>query len=213
MFTFDNNTNPNFLNFRRYYKYLFINEKVTEKEKKKKEERRIDLEQHREKRKTETTSDVIQYGFAHNFMLRRVSNIHINHFHHWNSLKALLFGNKIIYDCSYDSHMSSMEARSCAKQINESYAVNRAHNYPFEIYLTNVNPNGVMMETLYRQIPTLYEKDFPITVSEKSYLELFERSKLCYLSSNAPTTLEEYDHETIYIIGAFVDKVCLFHLD
>ncbi|XP_058802048.1 mitochondrial ribonuclease P protein 1 homolog [Phymastichus coffea] len=191
---------------RKFYKYCFINEKLEERDKKYKEERRLELQQIREERKYATPSEGIQYGFADNFMLRRISNTYINQHLQWNLLRALMFGNKLVFDCSYDNYMSILEAKSCAKQLNESYAANRIHHYPFEIFLTNVNRNSKTIDTLHRYIPILYEPDFPFTITEKSYLELFDRSKLCYLSSNAPSVLEEYDPETIYIIGAFVDK-------
>lgn len=73
--------------------------------------------------------------------------------------------------------------------------------------------NGPLIEKLTRYIPTLLDDDFPINIRSESYLDIFDDSKLIYLSPNAPTNLHRYDADTIYILGAYVDKVKLlrFH--
>lgn len=45
-----------------------------------------------------------------------------------------------------------------------------------------------------------------ITVTPKSYLDLFPREKIVYLSPHSKKDLIEYDHDAIYIIGGIVDK-------
>ena len=41
----------------------------------------------------------------------------------------------------------------------------------------------------------------------KSYLDLFPKEDLVYLTPNAPDFMTEYDPHKIYIIGGLVDKV------
>ena len=142
-------------------------------------------------------------------MLRRITDPTMNHLWNWNTIKAIMYGNKIVFDCSYEKYMNPMEIKSTAKQIMESYACNRVHNYPFEILLCNIDMQGELIDRLNRFLPNIFDDDFPMTISSKSYLEHFEKSKLVYLTANSNVELVEYDHNSIYIIGAYVDKVKL----
>lgn len=183
-------------------------EKQQEKRKQEQEENHIKLLQAREERKNRVFEpNEIIYGVGHNSMFRRFVERTMNHLWNWNCLRSIMYGNKIVFDCSYEPYMKPQEIKSCAKQIMESFAINRIHNYPFEIYLCNANLSGQLIERLTRFIPCLFDNDFPMTVTSKSYLELFERDSIVYLTSNAPKTLETFDPDSIYIIGAYVDKV------
>ena len=57
-----------------------------------------------------------------------------------------------------------------------------------------------------RGIPNLEEPSCLIHVSEKSYLDLFPKERLVYLSYNAEDTLMKFNPDDIYIIGGLVDK-------
>lgn len=65
------------------------------------------------------------------------------------------------------------------------------------------------MRALHRHIATLHEPGFPLNLHEQSYLDLFPKNQLVYLTPNCREELQVYDHDTIYIIGAIVDKVSL----
>ena len=47
-----------------------------------------------------------------------------------------------------------------------------------------------------------------MTFSTESYLSLFPRSSLVYLSPDAGEEMLEFDPTAIYIIGGFIDKFC-----
>lgn len=53
----------------------------------------------------------------------------------------------------------------------------------------------------------MYEPWFPLNVHECSYLDLFPKQQLCYLTPHCREELLEYDPDTTYIIGGIVDKV------
>jgi ribonuclease P protein 1 len=55
-------------------------------------------------------------------------------------------------------------------------------------------------------IPTLYDSDFPINITEKSYLDIFPKEDIVYLTPHCREELREFDHDAVYIIGAMVDK-------
>lgn len=121
--------------------------------------------------------------------------------------RAMQFGEKIILDCSYDKHMNTREAVNCAKQLMFCFAENRISDEPFDLYFCNANMNGVTMKYLKKHIPTMLESYFPLHVTEKSYLDLFPKEKLVYLTPHCKTDLTEYDSDSIYIIGAMVDTM------
>jgi ribonuclease P protein 1 len=154
-------------------------------------------------------SDNIKYGIGNNFMIRRITPTTMNKLYLWNCLKGHMFGNKIIFDCSYGNFMSLHETRSCARQFLECYSANRHHNFPFDIYMCNVDTSSEFIQHLYKFIPTLFDDDFPINISTKSFVELFDKKQLVYLSSNSNIEMVKYDPNAVYIIGAFVDKVNL----
>ncbi|KAJ8669040.1 hypothetical protein QAD02_000299 [Eretmocerus hayati] len=195
---------------KRYYTFLFKKEMKRIHRKEDQQARQIGLEEVMAERALQSSTDddtgPLVYGFGYNFLLRRVNEAAMNHLYNWNSLRATMFGNKLVFDCSYEKYMSAPELSSCIKQISQSFCINRMHNYPLDIALCNLNPDGQMAEKLLHCIPTLYTNDFPWTVTSKSYLDIFDHSQLCYLTSNAPNAVEVYDPETVYIIGAYVDK-------
>ncbi|XP_014230591.1 mitochondrial ribonuclease P protein 1 homolog [Trichogramma pretiosum] len=191
---------------RKFFNYLFIIEKQKEKRQMEKLQNMAELELVREERAKREVSNEIVYGFGANFLLRRISDATMNHMYNWNVHRASMFGNKLVYDFSYEKLMTNFELKSCAKQIMESFAVNRIHNYPFEMTFCNVNMNGPLFERVMRFMPHILDDDFPIRVEEKSYLDLFDKSQVVYLSSDAPTMMEKYDPESIYIVGAYVDR-------
>ncbi|OXU26924.1 hypothetical protein TSAR_005571 [Trichomalopsis sarcophagae] len=192
---------------KKYLDYLFVIEKQQEKRKQEQEENNIKLEQVREERKNKVQDpNEIIYSIGNNSMFRRFVERTMNQLWNWNCLRSIMYGNKIVFDCSYEPYMKPQEIKSCAKQIMESFAINRVHNYPFVIYLCNANLSGPLIERLTRFMPTLFDDDFPMVVTSKSYLELFGRDSIVYLTSNAPKMLETFDPDSVYIIGAYVDK-------
>lgn len=67
---------------------------------------------------------------------------------------------------------------------------------------------GRDMETmLHKYIPTMYEKEFPMNIHENSYLDLFPKQKLVYLTPHCREEMDTFDHDAVYIVGAIVDKV------
>jgi ribonuclease P protein 1 len=63
-----------------------------------------------------------------------------------------------------------------------------------------------MIQALLQRIPILYEPQYALNVTEKSYLDIFPREKLVYLSPHARDELMSFDEDEIYIVGAMVDK-------
>lgn len=154
--------------------------------------------------------DKIEYNLSLNSMFMRIYPSTMNRLYNGNVMSSMIHGNKLIFDCSYDTWMGPKEIMSCARQITESFTKNRHHDRPFHVHLYNAHKESKLILQLHKYIPTLFEDDYPITISEKSYLEEFDKDKLCYLTPHCRTDLTYYNPDMTYIIGAFVDKVCLF---
>ena len=117
------------------------------------------------------------------------------------------FGQKMVLDCSYDKFMTKREAVNAAKQLMLCFAENRVHKDPFDLYFCNANFNAPTMQYLHKHIPTMMEPHFPLNVHECSYMDLFPKEQLVYLTPHCNNDLEEFNHDHIYIIGCMVDKI------
>jgi mitochondrial ribonuclease P protein 1 len=87
------------------------------------------------------------------------------------------------------------------------FAENRFHNDPFDLYFCNANMNGAVMKQLQRNIPTMREPWFPLNVHTESYLDIFPKENLVYLTPHCRNDLMEYNPDDVYIVGAMVDKI------
>ncbi|PNF33620.1 Mitochondrial ribonuclease P protein 1-like protein [Cryptotermes secundus] len=188
---------------RKYLSYLFGVEKKQENRKKKKDEAKQKRE---DAMNTAPENTHIRYGLGHNTILIRVYDNTINHFYHSRLIQAMQFSQKLVIDCSYDSHMTSREAQNCGKQLMLMFSDNRIHDNPFDLYLCNARRESNTIKQLVKCIPTIYDLDFPINITEKSYLDLFPKENIVYLTPHCREDLREFDHDAIYIIGAMVDK-------
>lgn len=121
-------------------------------------------------------------------------------------------GQKVVIDCSYEEHMVFRETINAAKQMTFVFGDNRLHKDPFDIHLCNVKYDGDFMGQLRRNIPSLDEPWFPLNIHSQSYLDLFPKEKLVYLTPHCRAELTEFDHDAIYIVGCMVDKVSYLSL-
>lgn len=181
-----------------------------------------------EKPQNETFEEFVsKYDLQHNNIFLRFYETTMNQFYNNRLIHAMQFGQKLIVDCGYDKDMIPRENKLCAKQLMMLFGENRLHDGrfckfyllskhilmvtdPFDLYYCNAHPDSVLMQYLHGHIRTMYEPWFPLNICKESYLDLFPKEKLVYLSPHCREELLEYDHDSIYIIGAIVDKVLFF---
>jgi len=191
----------------KHLKFLHMNEMIRLKEKAKKEAKRIAkaafLAELADKPKEE---DHMNYGLGKNTLFLRKYDSSIDHFHNTKCIQAQIFDNPLIFDMSYNQHMTAMEQNNTAKQLMLSFSDNREHDQPFPLLFCNADPESKTMRMLHKLIPPIYQPDFPINLTSKNYTDLFPRDKLVYLTPHCKTELTHYDSDAIYIIGALVDK-------
>ncbi|XP_034937073.1 mitochondrial ribonuclease P protein 1 homolog [Chelonus insularis] len=185
---------------KRYLDFLFGIEK-------KKENRKMKIKEAELPQEQSNIPNYLQYKLGCNSPFLRYRETNINKLYNWNLMKAMMYGQKVIMDCGFEENMKRAEVKNCARQLMLAFATNRVHPNPLDITFCNINKNGLLYEELLSYIPTMNDSNFPLTVSEQSYLDLFDRDKLVYLTPDSNDTLERYDYDSIYIIGALVDKV------
>ncbi|XP_047525609.1 mitochondrial ribonuclease P protein 1 homolog [Pieris napi] len=189
-----------------YLSYLWKNEMSKINQKARKEARRRELDEMDEEEVKEYPDDLL-YGIKHLSLFLRIRDQSINNFDNYRALQALTYGQSVIIDCSYEEHMVNREILNAAKQLTYVFGDNRLHKEPFNLHLCNVNKEGKFMEQFKKNVPSLEEPWFPLNIHTKSYLDLFPKDKLVYLTPHCREELTYFDHDAVYIIGCMVDKM------
>lgn len=191
--------------YRKYLIYLWTKEKSGISQKAKKERKKAEWLA----KKAELVEDTgeIKYGLAHNSLFLRIYPSSINHYQNAKLMQAIMFEPKVVFDCGYDSYMNMFETHNCAKQLTIAFATNRSHVNPMCLYFCNMDKEGALMRHVQRNMPNALDDDFPAFITSQSYLDLFPKEKLVYLTPHCRMDLNEYDADTVYIVGAMVDKV------
>ncbi|KAM0734940.1 Mitochondrial ribonuclease P protein 1-like protein [Formica fusca] len=192
---------------KKYLYYLWCNETHKKNEKMRKELKKAKWHAEKAEAEVQQTKDTgkIKYGLTYNSIFMRINSTTMNHYYNAKLMQAIMFAPKVVFDCSYESYMNFHQIHNCAKQLTLSFANNRAHVDPMCLYYCNLNKDGLLMEYFQRNIPTLLNDDFPAIVTSQSYLDLFRKDQLLYLTPHCKTDITEYDPDTVYIIGAMID--------
>jgi tRNA (guanine9-N1)-methyltransferase len=106
---------------------------------------------------------------------------------------------RIIVDCSFEQLMQDNDISHLCKQLQFCYAANRRLKSPLQFYITDYKSK------LKTMLDRMGGSNWDIHRSEESYLKLFsneiEKGNVCYLTSDSPNELEEFDENKVYIIG------------
>ncbi|KAF9801597.1 hypothetical protein SFRURICE_015091 [Spodoptera frugiperda] len=189
-----------------YLRYLFKTEKSRENFKAKKEAKKLSNPVIKPEDSKENEDDLL-YGIQHQTLFLRIRDQSINQFDNYRALQALTYGQSVVIDCSYEDYMVYKEAVNAAKQLTYVFGDNRIHKEPFNLHMCNVNMGGHFMKQMRKNIPSLDEPWFPLNIHTESYLDVFPKEKLVYLTPHCREELSKFDHDAVYIIGCMVDKV------
>jgi len=111
---------------------------------------------------------------------------------------------KVVIDCGYVDMMTAKEVCKLTMQIGRSYGINKKMGQPFELYLSRLSRDGVILRECQRQLMGF--DSFPIIQSDKHPCELFDHNKLIYLTPDAKNELLTLEQDKVYIIGGLVDE-------
>nr|XP_018901244.1 PREDICTED: mitochondrial ribonuclease P protein 1 homolog [Bemisia tabaci] len=195
---------------RNYLKYLLMKERFKESEARKKLSKRAALEEFKAQRKEnpeEDSGEKLVYNLSNTSLFLRIYDSTIDRFNNLGLHLASMYAPTIIMDCSYDADMSHRETQAAVNQITQGFGEHRKHLCPSNFVFCNYKKEGKMATKLLQSVPCLYDPEYPFEFTSKSYLDLYPRDKLVYLTPHCRNELTTINIDDIYIIGAMVDMV------
>ncbi|KAB7494199.1 Mitochondrial ribonuclease P protein 1-like protein, partial [Armadillidium nasatum] len=147
----------------------------------------------------------IEYGLWKNTMFAKSNNVHFKTLLNYKLVNAMIFNQPLVIDMDFFDHMERREISSLSEQLSNSFSCNRLSSDPFNLTLCNVDFESQKFQSIHKQMPNIISPSFPMNITSKSYLDIFPKEKLVYLTPNAKDEMMEFDHEAIYIIGGLVD--------
>jgi mitochondrial ribonuclease P protein 1 len=143
---------------------------------------------------------------GHNTFQRR-PNVQFQRLFYRNNLLSSIINNAphIVLDFRYvDNSIRQYQIiKSIWRQTYEIISINRKSREPFQLHFCNYN-KSFEHHKLYGNFSALDEN--LIFETEKSYIDIFPKEKLVYLSRDAKHTMKYFDPDKIYIIGMMIDQ-------
>ncbi|CAG2100357.1 unnamed protein product [Medioppia subpectinata] len=143
----------------------------------------------------------IVYGLWHNSLFTRISPANIRRYSVHRLRSAALFGQNIVFDLSCDPQMSQTNCAKKLRQLVNAYQTNRfSFSQPFNLHFANIDYKSMVWDAVQENQLVANYPHFLSAFTPKSYLDLFDRKDLVYLSPKADRDLE-YESNKTYIIG------------
>ncbi|XP_041793323.1 tRNA methyltransferase 10 homolog C-like [Chelmon rostratus] len=195
---------------KKYLKHLALRERHKEvrkeKKQKKKEEREASMNQNKAKdSNAEEGNDQRERELKNTFLLQ-FWNRSVDTQHAWRSAQAMVFGQPLVFDMSYESNMVRQEVENTVRQLVEAEGWNRRATDPFHLHFCNLQPKGAYMQQLLKRYGAEAWDNLLVTSTDHQHVDVFPREKLVYLTADSRNVLHTFDHSKVYIIGALVDR-------
>lgn len=108
----------------------------------------------------------------------------------------------VAIDLSFDDLMTDKDLSSCASQLLRVYTTNRRAKRPIPIYFTGLDEGAKLYEKLQKNDGW---RNWDVQVHKKSFMELFDKDKIIYLTSESENVLDVFEKDSVLIIGGLVD--------
>ncbi|CAL9701523.1 unnamed protein product [Knipowitschia caucasica] len=188
---------------KKYLKYLAIREGHKKSKKEKQQKKKAYRESLLEQRSEMDGDD--QKEFKNSLILQFWSRS-LDKVLAWKSAQAMVFGQPLIFDMSYEGNMSNREIENTVSQLMEVEGCNRRAADPFHLHFCNLQPNSYYEQQLHKRYGEETWERLLVTSTDKQHCEVFPREQLVYLTADSPNVLRTFDHSKVYIIGALVDR-------
>jgi len=109
---------------------------------------------------------------------------------------------KVVIDCSFDNLMDQKDICRLGQQIQFAYSSNRRAENPLQFYVTGLNS---VSKTRERLESVGDYQGWDVHFKSESYLDVFGKSNVVYLSAESSNVLNELQEDKAYIIGGLVD--------
>eukprot|EP00039_Didymoeca_costata_P006475 m.90551 g.90551 ORF g.90551 m.90551 type:complete len:300 (-) comp13271_c0_seq7:1260-2159(-) len=116
-----------------------------------------------------------------------------------NRPKAVKTKQRVAIDLDYENYQTPDDSKKLMNQVIRCYSENRKLEKGLDYYLTSLT--GRCREKFVQQNGSQWDLEH----HEKSYLEVFNKEELVYLSSESENVLLELDDSKVYVIGGLVD--------
>uniref|UniRef100_H0Y1B7 tRNA methyltransferase 10 homolog C n=2 Tax=Otolemur garnettii TaxID=30611 RepID=H0Y1B7_OTOGA len=186
---------------KKYLKYLYVKEKLKKANKIKKEMKAAARVEFKNKLLETSEADKQQQ----NFLFLRLWDRNMDMAMGWKGAQAMQFGQPLVFDMVYENSMKRKELQNAVSQLLESEGCNRKDVDPFHIYFCNLKIDGAYQRELIKRYGEKWDK-LLITATEKSYVDLFPKDSIIYLTADSPNVMTTFKHDKIYIVGSFVDR-------
>ncbi len=112
---------------------------------------------------------------------------------------------KLVLDFQFHEFNSFKAMRSLVKQFVHLYSDLAEDDHAFQIHFCNFDEKTNPFKKFF-DVLSIDLNRFVVHSTPKSYLELFPKNKLRYLSPNSKSELVEFDPDHVYIIGMLQDN-------
>lgn len=191
---------------KKYLKYLAIRENFKLNRNKKQQQKKAEKEAALKERR-ETEDEDGEHGLrAKNTFFLKFWTRSLDRLLNWRAANAMVFGQPLVFDMSYDAIMSRQEVKNTVSQLLKVEGLNRRSVDPFHLHYCNLQPGGAYERELLQQYGTEAWERMLITATERQHVDLFPRERLVYLTADSPNVLRAFDSSKVYIVGALVDR-------
>ncbi|KAI8640062.1 guanine-N1-methyltransferase [Parasitella parasitica] len=101
--------------------------------------------------------------------------------------------------------MAEDEHLSYVKQLGYTYGKNKVAPKAMKLTLTSID--DTLKDILDEKLPTWHQwKEDKVSINSESYMDIFDKDSLVYLSADSDNVIEKLEEGKNYIIGGIVDK-------
>ncbi|XP_072322009.1 tRNA methyltransferase 10 homolog C [Eucyclogobius newberryi] len=190
---------------KKYLKFLAIKEGHKKSRKEKQQRKKAEREQRAEV-EGDGESDAQKEPELKSSLILQFWSRSLDKFLAWRSAQAMLFGQPLIFDLSYEGIMSKREVENTVSQLMEVEAWNRRATDPYHLHFCNLQPDSYYKQQLLKRYGEETWDRLLMTSTDKQHIEVFPRERLVYLTADSPNVLRTYDHDKVYIVGGLVDR-------
>lgn len=151
-------------------------------------------------------SGQIIYGLGHNNMLMRVYDQTIEKWCSYRVWRESMeeWGQPLVIDVSwFNSNRYQQQKSLCLRELPFSTSYNKASTQPFHLHYTSVCDQR-FKDLMTKVDPLAMTDGKPEVYTEQSYLDIFPKEKIVYLSPDSRNELQ-WDDDDVYVIGGLVD--------
>lgn len=108
----------------------------------------------------------------------------------------------VAVDLSFDELMQERDISKLVKQLLRVYTINRRSLTPINLYFTGILEGNRTHEILKKNDGY---QNWDVIQRKESYLEVFDKQKLVYLTAESDNVLTTLNKDDVYVIGGLVD--------